>query len=86
MMLHAKYECSSLYGLSQVDFKKNPSLFLCKIGCAWAKPKYDRRRIILISFGRGSSDNATHHLQMISPLWFVRRKFFKDFLLCFYVK
>ena len=47
-MLHAKYECSSPYGLSQVDFKRLPSLFLCKIGCALAEPKYDRRRIILI--------------------------------------
>ena len=46
-MLHAKYECSSLYGLSQVDFKRFPSLFLCKIGCARAEPKYDRRGIIL---------------------------------------
>ena len=42
-MLFAKYECSSPYGLSQVDFKRIPSLFLCKIGCARAKPKYDPR-------------------------------------------
>ena len=62
MMLHAKYECSSPYGLSQVDFKIFPSLFLCKIGRAQAEPKHDRRRIILIIFGRGSSDNATHQI------------------------
>ena len=61
-MLHAKDECSSPYGLSQIDFKRCPSLFLCKIGCARAEPKYDRRRIILIIFGRGSSDNATHQI------------------------
>ena len=47
-MLHEKYECSSPYGLSQVYFKRFPSLFLCKIGYARAEPKYDRRRIILI--------------------------------------
>ena len=46
-MLHAKYECSSLYGLSQVVFKRFPSLFLCKIGCTRAELKYDRRGIIL---------------------------------------
>ena len=28
-------------------FKRFPSLFLCKIGCARAEPKYDRRGIIL---------------------------------------
>ena len=47
-MLRAKYECSSPYGLSRIDFKRFPSLFLCKIGCARAEPKQDRRRIILI--------------------------------------
>ena len=46
-MLHAKYECSSPYGLSQVDFQRFPSLFLCKIGWARAEPEYDRREIIL---------------------------------------
>ena len=46
-MLHAKYGCCSLYGLSQIDFQRFPSLFLCKIGCARAGPKYDRRGIIL---------------------------------------
>ena len=46
-MLHAKYGCSSPYGLSQVDSKRFPSLFLCKIGCARAKPKYDPKGIIL---------------------------------------
>ena len=61
-MLHAKYECSSPYGLSQVDFKRFPSLFLCKIGCARAEPKYDLRRTILIFLGRGSSGNATHQI------------------------
>ena len=45
-MLYAKYECSSPYGLPQVDFKRFPSLFLCEIGCALAKPKYDPREII----------------------------------------
>ena len=59
-MLRAKYEYSSPNGLSQVDFKGFPSLFLCKIGCALAEPKYDCRKIISIIFGRGSSDNATH--------------------------
>ena len=61
-MLHAKYECSSPYGLSHVHFKRFPSLFLCKIGFARAKPKYDHLRIILIIFGRGSSDNATNQI------------------------
>ena len=37
-MLCAKYECSSPYGLSQVDFKRFPSLFLCKIGCNGQSP------------------------------------------------
>ena len=46
-MLHAKYECSSPYGLSQVDFKRFPFLFLCKIGCSRAEPKYDPKGIIL---------------------------------------
>ena len=40
-MLYAKYGCSSPYDSSQVDFKRFHSLFLCKIGCARAKPKYD---------------------------------------------
>ena len=31
MMLHAKYESSSPYGLVQEDFKKIPSLSLCEI-------------------------------------------------------
>ena len=31
MMLHAKNENSSTYGLGQEDFKKNPSLSLCEI-------------------------------------------------------
>ena len=39
MMLHAKYECSSPYGLSQEDFKRFPSLILCKIVCPQAEPK-----------------------------------------------
>ena len=37
-MICAKYECSSSYGLSHVDFKKLPSLFLSKIGCAGQSP------------------------------------------------
>ena len=41
MMLYAKYECSSPYGLSQEDLKIFPSLFLCKIVWARAEPKYD---------------------------------------------
>ena len=36
-MLCAKYQGSSPYGLSQVDFKRFPSLFLCKTGCAQAE-------------------------------------------------
>ena len=31
MMLHAKYESSSPYGLGQEDFKRFPSLSLCEI-------------------------------------------------------
>ena len=31
MMLHAKYESSSPYGLGQEDFYKFPSLSLCEI-------------------------------------------------------
>ena len=46
-MVNAKHECSSPYGLSKVDFKRFPSLFLCKIGCARAEPKYDPKGIIL---------------------------------------
>ena len=42
-MLHAKYECSSPYGLSQDDFT-------CKIGCALAEPKYDHRNMIFTIF------------------------------------
>ena len=61
-MLCVKYECSSPYGLSQVDCKRFPSLCICKIRCARAEPKYDRRRIILIIFGTGSLDNATHRI------------------------
>ena len=38
-MLCAKYQGSSPYGLSQVDFKRFPSLFLFKVGCAQAEPK-----------------------------------------------
>ena len=45
-----------------VNIKLFPPLFLCKIRCARAEPKYDCRRIILIIFGRGSSDNATHQI------------------------
>ena len=52
-MLYAKYECSRPYGLSQVDFQRFPSLFLCKIGCARAKPKYDPREKILTILVRG---------------------------------
>ena len=53
MMLYAKYECSNPYGLSQVDFKRFPPLFLCKIGCTLVKPKYDPREIILTILVRG---------------------------------
>ena len=49
-MLNAKHECSSPYGLSKVDSKRFPSLFLCKMGCARAKPKYDPKWIILTSY------------------------------------
>ena len=52
-MLHAKYECSSPYGLSQVDFKRFPSLFLCKIGCAQAEPKYNHKGINLTFYIKG---------------------------------
>ena len=31
MMLHAKYQSSSAYGLGQEDFKKFPSISLCEI-------------------------------------------------------
>ena len=34
-------------------FKSFPSLFLCKIGCARAKPKYDPRGIILTILVKG---------------------------------
>ena len=53
IMLHTKYECSSHYGLSEEDFLNFPSLFLCKIGCARAKPKYDPRGIILTILVKG---------------------------------
>ena len=53
MMLHAKYECFSPYGLSQEDFKRFPSLILCNIMCAWAEPKYDPKGIILTIFIKG---------------------------------
>ena len=53
MMLHAKYECFSPYGLSQEDFKRFPSLILCKIVCTWAEPKYDPKSIILTIFIKG---------------------------------
>ena len=46
-MLHAKYECCSPYGLSQEDFERFSTFFLCKIGCALAEPKYDHRNIII---------------------------------------
>ena len=46
-MLHPKYECCSPYGLSQEDFKRFPSLFPRKIGCALAEPKYEHRGTIL---------------------------------------
>ena len=46
MILHAKYECSNPYGISQEDFKRFPSLFSRKIRCALAEPKYDHRNII----------------------------------------
>ena len=45
-MLHAKYECSGPYGLSQEDFKRFSSLFPRKIGCALAEPKYNHRNTI----------------------------------------
>ena len=44
-MLPAKYECSSPYGLSQEDFKRFPSLILCKTLCVRAEPKYDPKGI-----------------------------------------
>ena len=34
-------------------YLRSPSLFLCKIGCARAKPKYDPRGIILTILVRG---------------------------------
>ena len=46
-MLYAKYGCSSPYDSSQVDFKRFHSFFICKIGCARAKPKYDPTGMIL---------------------------------------
>ena len=52
-MLHAKYECSSPYGLSQEDFKRFPVLSLCKIGCALPEPKYDPKGIILTFYIKG---------------------------------
>ena len=54
-MLHAKYDCSSPYGLSQEDFERFPSMILCKIVCTQAEPKYDPKGIIL-SFYKGSLD------------------------------
>ena len=45
-MLHAKYECSSPYGLSKEDFTRFSSLFPCKIGCALA----EHRNIIFTIF------------------------------------
>ena len=55
-MLHANYECSSPYGLSQEDFTRFPSLFPYKLGCTLAEPKYDH------NFCRGSLDNATNQI------------------------
>ena len=52
MQPHAKYECSSPYGLSQVDFKRFPSLFLCKIGYSRAEPKYDPKETTLTFYDR----------------------------------
>ena len=52
-MLHAKYECFSPYDFSQKDFKRFPSLILCKIVCAQAEPKYDPKGIILTHFIKG---------------------------------
>ena len=52
-MLKAKHECSSPYGLSKVDFKRFPSLFLCKIGCARAEPKYEPNGTILTFYIKG---------------------------------
>ena len=37
-MLHAKYECSNPYGLSQEDLKIFPSLFPCERECAIESP------------------------------------------------
>ena len=62
MILYGKYECSSPYGLSHVDFKRFPSLFLCKIGCTREKPKYDPRKIILKKFGKGLPNDASNKI------------------------
>ena len=52
-MLHTKYKCSSHYGLSEENFKRFTSLFLCKTECTREKPKYDPRKIILTILVRG---------------------------------
>ena len=52
-MLQAKYECFSPSGLSQVDFKRFHSFFLCEIGCAHAKPNYYPRDILSTTLVRG---------------------------------
>ena len=85
-MLHAKYESSSPYGLSQVDFERFPSLFLCKIGCAQAVPKCDHRRIILIILEEDHQIMLRTEYKCSSQYGLSEVNSFKDFLPCFYVK
>ena len=53
MMLHVNYECSGHHGLSQVDFKRFPTLFLCKIECVMAEPKYEPKLINSTFYKKG---------------------------------
>ena len=85
-MIRAKYECSSPYGLSQVDFKRFPSLFLCKIGCARAEPNYDCRMMILIILVENYQIMLHTKYECYSRYGLSEENFVKHFLLCFYVK
>ena len=85
-MLRAKYECSRPYGLTQEDFTRFPSLLPCKIGCALEEPTYDHRTIIFTIFVEDHQIMLQTKYECSSHYGLSEEDFFKDFLLCYYVK
>ena len=65
MMLHAKYERFCPYGLSEKDFKRIPSLILCKIVCARAELKYEHQWHNFKNFHKGLLDDTTCKIRIL---------------------